>query len=80
MVQYHETTRLPVCLMAMVRSLCDAVYEVCEAFRNGSFGAGTAAGKGAASHAIAELSKKQPGFSDAEYEAAFAAGLLWIAF
>jgi hypothetical protein len=62
--------------LARIRSLCDTVYEVCEAFRTGKFGAGAVAREGA----IKELSRKNSGFSEAEYEAAFAAGLLWTAF
>ena len=62
--------------LALVRGLCSAVYEICEAFRDDRFGTGT----DAASRAIDELSRKQPGFSKKEYEEAFAAGMLWTAF
>jgi hypothetical protein len=66
------------CLAAIssVRQLCDAVYEVCNEFRAGRFGAGPAATARAVSH----LSHGQPGFSRSEYENIFAAGLLWTAF
>jgi hypothetical protein len=62
--------------LARVRSLCDSVYEVCEAFRAGRFGTGPRARE----RAVTELSRKNSGFSEAEYETAFAAGLLWTAF
>ena len=62
--------------LVMVRSLCDTVYDICEAFREGRFGKGA----DAARSAIDELSRNQPGFSDSQYEEAFTAGLLWTAF
>jgi hypothetical protein len=62
--------------LALVRSLCNDIYDVCERFRTGGFGSGAAARK----RAVAELSLRHFGFLDAEYEAAFAAGLLWTAF
>jgi hypothetical protein len=62
--------------LALVRGLCDSVYEVCGMFRDGRFGTGPEAVR----HAIAALSQRHPGFSAPEYEKAFAAGLLWTAF
>lgn len=62
--------------LARVRRLCDAVYEVCEAFRKGGFGTGPES----APAALAALAQALPGFSDQEYREAFAAGLLWTAF
>ena len=59
-----------------VRGLCDAVYEVCEQFHDGTFGSGPEA----PANAVLALSGKQPGFSGTEYAEAFAAGLLWTAF
>ena len=62
--------------LALVRSLCDTVYEICFAFRAGRFGEG----EGAAGHAIDELSRREPGFSRGEYGEAFSVGMLWTAF
>ncbi len=62
--------------LSMVRRLCDDVYEVCETFRSGEFGEGTLARQAA----LRELSIKSPGFTGAEYDTAFSAGLLWTAF
>ncbi len=58
-----------------VRSLCDRVYEICDAFRSGRYGSGIPS----QAEAIRVLSEQNPGFSEAEYRAAFAAGLLWTA-
>ena len=67
-----------VCLDAItkVRKLCDDVYEICNAYRDGDFGKDDAAAR----TAITELSKKSPGFSKTEYDTAFTTGLLWTAF
>lgn len=62
--------------LAAVRRLCDDVYDVCNEFRDGGFGAGASARLAATS----ELAGRRPGFTAAEYEAAFSAGLLWTAF
>ena len=59
-----------------VRGLCDAVYDICERFREGEIGSGP----GDTASAIKVLSDQQPGFSETEYAEAFAAGLLWTAF
>jgi hypothetical protein len=62
--------------LATVRSLCNSVYDLCNEFRAGRFGAGTAATTKAVNH----LSRMSPGFSRREYEEIFSAGLLWTAF
>jgi hypothetical protein len=62
--------------LARIRRLCDAVYDVCGAFRDGKFGSGP----GSAPAALAALADTRPGFSDQEYREAFAAGLLWTGF
>lgn len=62
--------------LARVRLLCKAVYDLCEAFRKGEYGAGPES----APAALAALARTRPGFSDEEYREAFAAGLLWTAF
>lgn len=62
--------------LARARRLCDDTYEVCDMFRDGKYGEG-AAGRVAA---VRKLSEHDPGFESAEYEAAFATGLLWTAF
>jgi len=62
--------------LARIRGLCDAVYDVCGAFRDGEFGSGP----GSAPAALAALACTRPGFSDQEYREAFAAGLLWTGF
>ncbi len=59
-----------------VRCLCTVVYEVCEKFRSGGFGAG----EDAVQNALDALCDKVPGFSFEEYREAFAAGMLWTAF
>lgn len=62
--------------LARARRLCDDVYEVCEAFRDGKLGEGVSARQAA----LGEIAGRNPGFTEADYEAAFAAGLLWTAF
>jgi len=62
-------------VLESVRSLCGSVYRICEAFRSGMYGSGVPAQV----EAIRMLSEEICGFSDAEYRAAFAAGLLWTA-
>lgn len=62
--------------LVRVRRLCDNVYEVCDAFRDGRFGEGTPA----RAAALSELAERIPGFTEAEYKTAFAEGLLWTAF
>ncbi|MCX6111851.1 MAG: hypothetical protein NTY22_00985 [Proteobacteria bacterium] len=66
------------CLDAItkVRQLCNDVYEICDAYRDGKFGKDASAAKAA----IIELSKKNPGFLASEYDTAFTTGLLWTAF
>ena len=66
------------CLNAItkVRQLCNDVYDICNAYRDGKFGKSPSASK----TAISELSKKDPGFSTSEYNTAFTTGLLWTAF
>lgn len=59
-----------------IRGLVTAVLLVCDAFRDGRFGTGP----GAQGDAVAALARAAPGFSEEEYAAAFAAGLLWTAF
>jgi hypothetical protein len=46
--------------LARIRWLCDAVYDVCGAFRDGEFGSGP----GSAPAALAALARTRPGFSD----------------
>ncbi len=62
--------------LATVRGLCNSVYDLCNEFRAGRYGAGTAATAKALNH----LSHESPGFSRREYEEIFSAGLLWTAF
>lgn len=59
-----------------IRGLVIAVLDVSDAFRDGRFGTGP----GAQRDAVAALGRAAPGFSEEEYAAAFAAGLLWTAF
>ena len=63
------------CLDAItkVRKLCDDVYKICNAYRDGKLGKDSIT-------AINELSKKNPGFTTSEYNTAFTTGLLWTAF
>jgi len=62
--------------LATVRRLCNAVYDICNEYRAGRFGTGTAAIVKAVNH----LSHASPGFSHREYEEIISAGLLWTAF
>ena len=59
-----------------VRRLSLDVYEICDAFRDGTYGTGADA-QAAAERALAE---KNPGFTENEYAKAFAVGMMWTAF
>jgi hypothetical protein len=72
----HASTDEILDALARMRRLSDKVYEVCDAFRDGRFGEGTSARVAA----LQELADGNPGFTEVEYETAFAAGLLWTTF
>ena len=56
-----------------VRRLSFDVVEICATFREGEYGMDDAA----KSAALADLEKKDPGFSGPEYRTAFGVGLMW---
>jgi hypothetical protein len=56
-----------------VRRLSFDIVEVCAAFHEGEYGMDDAA-KGSA---LADLERKNPGFSEPEYRTAFSVGLMW---
>jgi hypothetical protein len=62
--------------IARVRRLCALVYAFADTFHNGGFGEAP----DARATAIKGLAARNPGFSESEYETAFAAGLIWTAF
>jgi hypothetical protein len=59
--------------LVRVRRLSFDVVEVCAAFRNGEYGMDD----GAKAAALADLGRKDPGFSGPEYRTAFSVGLMW---
>jgi hypothetical protein len=59
--------------LVRVRRLSFDVVEICSGFLQGEYGMDDEA-KAAA---LADLKEKNPGFSEAEYQAAFAVGLMW---
>jgi hypothetical protein len=59
--------------LVRVRRLSFDAVEICGAFRQGEFGTGDMS----RATALADLEKKNPGFSDPEYQIAFAVGLMW---
>lgn len=61
--------------LILVRKLSYDVYQVCDAFREGSYGGGDDGGKAA----IRDLEQKNPGFTPDEYQKAFAIGMMWTA-
>ncbi|MHB8895061.1 MAG: hypothetical protein ACYC99_07790 [Candidatus Geothermincolia bacterium] len=63
-------------ILSRVRRLSDDAYEICDSFREGVYGEGAPGRKAA----VLQLSRRDPGFELAEYEAAFATGLFWTAF
>jgi len=66
------------CLDAVnrARKLSRDAYDICDAFRDGTYGRDS----NAADTAIRALEEKSPGFSPDNYRQAFTAGLLWTAF
>lgn len=66
------------CLEALSRArrLSEDVYDISDGFRDGRAEDEASARKAA----LAALAGRNPGFTETEYETAFAAGLLWTAF
>jgi len=62
--------------IAMVRRLCALVCAYADIYRKG----GRGEGESVRAAIIEELARRIPGFSHADYEAAFNAGLIWTAF
>ena len=59
--------------LVRVRRLSFDAAEAGSAFLDGEYGTGD----GAKDAAVADLGKKNPGFSEPEYRTAFAVGLMW---
>ncbi len=59
-----------------IQKLSSDTLRICDAFRDGKYGTGSAAQDAA----VKELKMQNPHFSDAEYRQAFAAGMMWTAF
>jgi hypothetical protein len=59
--------------LVRVRRLSFDVVDTGRAFREGEYGTG----EGSQAAALADLEGKNPGFSDPEYQTAFAVGLMW---
>lgn len=66
------------CRDALIRiqRLSHDVYEVCGAFREGTYGTGNEA----QAMALSLLEEKCPGLNEKEYRTAFAVGMMWTAF